>query len=99
MLSLAHQAKNDIKECANACDTYSKMKLVVKVLKGVVWESRLAQYIARFYRLKAEFQFALAMHTAKAADATQITVEMMHEKYDHYLPLCPLLTTNVGSRC
>ena len=38
MHSLAEEAAITIKECANACDTYSKQKLVVKVLKGPVLE-------------------------------------------------------------
>lgn len=79
MQGLAREAAGAIKECANACDTYTKKKLVVKVLKGPIWEGKLAEYVARFHDLKLEFHFALTAHTAKAVDGVKVTVDAVHE--------------------
>ncbi|KAI0716104.1 hypothetical protein C8T65DRAFT_642063 [Cerioporus squamosus] len=54
----------NIKECANFCDTFLKKKLLVKVLKGPIWAEKLAGFVQVFSDRKADFQFALAMHTA-----------------------------------
>ena len=67
MRALAEQAASDIKNCANACDTYSKKKLLVKVLMGAAWEGRLTDFLDRFTKIRSEFKMALAMHTARNA--------------------------------
>lgn len=81
MQSLAKEAAGTIKECANACDTYSRKKLVVKVLKGPIWEGQLGEFVTRFHSLKLEFHFALTAHTAKTIDGMKMTVEAVHETY------------------
>ena len=80
MQSLASQTANDIKSCANVCDTYGKKKLIVKVLKGQVWESKLAGWIETFTKRKDDFEFALAMHTARAVDAVKSSVDAMNQR-------------------
>ena len=42
---LVDRTANDIKECANVCDTYSKKRLLVKVLKGPIWDDTLKGFI------------------------------------------------------
>ncbi|CAK5278372.1 unnamed protein product [Mycena citricolor] len=59
----------DIKACANACDTYCKKKLIVKVLKGPIWEGRLVAFVGAFTKRRTEFEFALSIHTALGFDA------------------------------
>ena len=81
MQSLSETTASDIKACANACDTYTKKHLLVKVLKGQVWEGKLVTWIETFTKRKSEFEFALAMHTARAVDAVKLTVEAMDAKY------------------
>lgn len=80
MQTLAIQATVDIKDCANACDTYSKKKLLVKVLKGPIWEGQLAEFFGRFQRCRSEFEFALAIHTASVTDCIKSTVESVDAK-------------------
>ena len=63
---LANQTAEDIKACANACDTFLKKKLLSRVVKGPVWADRLTAFIQRFTDRKGEFEFALAMHSAVA---------------------------------
>jgi hypothetical protein len=55
--------------CVKACDTYSKKKLVVKVLKGPIWEGRLVKFVGAFTKRRGEFEFALSIHTALGVDA------------------------------
>ncbi|THH02037.1 hypothetical protein EW026_g779 [Hermanssonia centrifuga] len=78
--SLSDNAAADIKACANACETYIKKRLLVKVLKGKVWESKLIDFIGTFTKRRAEFEFALAIHTAKAVESMKRTVESIDEK-------------------
>ncbi|KAK7062151.1 hypothetical protein R3P38DRAFT_2495366 [Favolaschia claudopus] len=59
----------DIKSCANTCDTYTKKKLIVKVLKGPIWEGKLVKYVGIFTKRRGEFEFALSIHTALGVDA------------------------------
>lgn len=63
---LAEKTASDIKECANLCDTFLKKRLLVKVFRGPVWAERLAAFVQVFEGRKADFQFALAMHTANS---------------------------------
>ncbi|KAJ6570836.1 hypothetical protein DFH09DRAFT_1462750 [Mycena vulgaris] len=72
----------DIKACANTCDTYSKKKLVVKVLKGPIWEGRLVKFVGIFTKRRSEFEFALSIHTALGVDAANKTLLGVDAKID-----------------
>ena len=63
---LAEKTAKDIKDCANLCDTFVKKKLLVKVFKGPVWAEKLAGFVKVFEDRKADFEFALTMHTANS---------------------------------
>ncbi|KAF7319371.1 VPS13 domain-containing protein [Mycena chlorophos] len=69
MQVIIETAAKNIKACANACDTYVKKKLVVKVIKGPIWEGRLAAFSGEFTKRKSEFEFAMSIHTALGVDA------------------------------
>ncbi|KAF7319402.1 VPS13 domain-containing protein [Mycena chlorophos] len=69
MQVIVETAAKNIKGCANACDTYVKKKLVVKVIKGPIWEGKLAAFSGEFTKRRDEFQLALSMHTALGVDA------------------------------
>ena len=92
MQTLCEKAASDIKDCANACDSYSKKRLVVKVLKGHTWETKLVGFVSTFTTRKADFQQALAIHTARTVDAIQTMVQGIDAKYafDISPPLCRL---------
>lgn len=77
---MAEQAAEDIKECANACDTYSKKKLLVKVLMGPAWENRLTEFLDRFTKTRSEFKMALVIHSAKTAVEIRETVNGIDQK-------------------
>ncbi|TCD67366.1 hypothetical protein EIP91_010200 [Steccherinum ochraceum] len=84
---LAKQTADDIKNCANACDTYSKKRLLVKVLKGYVWEERLVEFVGTFQQRKTEFEQALTMHIARTVErmdrtlaGVKITADAINER-------------------
>ncbi|KAJ6561494.1 hypothetical protein DFH09DRAFT_1160085 [Mycena vulgaris] len=69
MQEIVKGTAEDIKACANACDTYTKKRLIVKVLKGPIWEGKLVKFVGIFTKRRGEFEFALTMHTALGVDA------------------------------
>nr|GAT44916.1 predicted protein [Mycena chlorophos] len=72
-------AAEDIKACSNACDTYVKKKLIVKVLKGPIWESRLAAFTGTFTKRRSEFELAMAIHTSLGVDAANRAINSVDE--------------------
>ncbi|KAJ7913942.1 hypothetical protein B0H13DRAFT_1612003 [Mycena leptocephala] len=77
MGKIVRGAADDIKDCANACDTYSKKKLVVKVLKGPIWDVRLLKFVEIFAKRRSDFEFALSIHTSLAVDAMNAKMDLM----------------------
>ncbi|TFK80362.1 hypothetical protein K466DRAFT_504032 [Polyporus arcularius HHB13444] len=59
---------DDIKQCANACDTYMKKRLLVKVLNSGAWDETLKEYVRTFADRKTAFVFAVSIHTGMAVD-------------------------------
>ncbi|KAI0701233.1 hypothetical protein BC835DRAFT_271177 [Cytidiella melzeri] len=78
--SVSKMAAQDIKECANTCDTYLKKTLVVKVLRSQSWEARLASFLRVFAQRRQDFEFALMIHTANTVDSINATVKDMNQK-------------------
>ncbi|KAF8210104.1 hypothetical protein K438DRAFT_140561 [Mycena galopus ATCC 62051] len=74
MQEIVQAAADDIKACANAVDAYSKKKVVVKILKGPVWEGKLVKFAGAFTKRRSEFEFALSIHTALGVDAANRTL-------------------------
>ncbi|KAJ7507291.1 hypothetical protein B0H11DRAFT_197898 [Mycena galericulata] len=74
MQAIIKATADDIKACANACDTYVKKKLLVKVLKGPIWEGRLVKFVGAFTKHRSEFEFALSIHTAVGVDQANKTL-------------------------
>ena len=81
MQTLREQTAADLKECANVCDTYTKKRLLVRVLKGQIWQAKLVDWIAKFTSRKADFEFALSVHTARAVDGMSSTVNVIDTKW------------------
>ena len=80
MQTVCEKAAGDIKDCANVCDSYSKKRLVVKILRGHTWETKLVGFADTFNQRKTEFQQALTIHTARTVDAVHSTVHTIESK-------------------
>ena len=62
--AICKQATEDIKNCGNACDTYFKRSVIVRVLTSHFDKDPLSDFVAIFTERRHEFQLAIAMHTA-----------------------------------
>ena len=85
MQSLVKQTADDIKNCANACDTYSKKKLIVKVIKGSVWDGTLKSFLDLFTARRKAFTFALAIHVGAGIDDANRQLKALDAKLDTVL--------------
>ncbi|KAM5533055.1 hypothetical protein V8D89_013270 [Ganoderma adspersum] len=71
MQELVKQTAEDIKSCANACGTYAKQKLIVKVINRSAWEDALKSFIHVFANRHKAFTFALSIHGVGVDDANR----------------------------
>ncbi|KAI1783149.1 hypothetical protein LXA43DRAFT_904186 [Ganoderma leucocontextum] len=85
MQELVRQTANDIKTCANACDTYAKKKLIVKVIKGSVWDGTLKGFIDLFASRRKAFTFALSIHVGVGVDDANRKLKVIDAKIDMVL--------------
>ncbi|KAI0331154.1 hypothetical protein GY45DRAFT_1276344 [Cubamyces sp. BRFM 1775] len=85
MQNLVKQTADDITACGNACDTYAKKRLIVKVVKGSVWEGTLKTYIDIFAKRRKDFTFALAIHTGMGVDDANRKLNTLDHKIDTIL--------------
>ncbi|KAJ7057168.1 hypothetical protein C8F01DRAFT_1257088 [Mycena amicta] len=80
MQGIVESTVQDIKDCANACDTYARKKLIVKVLKGPIWEGKLADFAGVFTKRRSDFQFAMSIHITVAVDAANRGIGVVDER-------------------
>ncbi|KAH9858589.1 hypothetical protein C2E23DRAFT_717063, partial [Lenzites betulinus] len=80
MQQLVRRTADDIKDCANACDTYAKKRLLVKVIKSSMWDDKLKGYMTLFADRRKAFTFALEMHVGRAVDDVNSMVSAMDAK-------------------
>ena len=85
MQTLVSQTATDIKSCANACDTYAKKKLIVKVIKGSIWDGTLKSFIDLFSARRKAFTFALATHVGVGIDDANRQLRALDAKLDAVL--------------
>ena len=53
---LSETTANDIKTCANTCDTYKRKKLIVKIISSPRWNGKLAGFVELFTKRRKEFE-------------------------------------------
>ncbi|RDX49204.1 hypothetical protein OH76DRAFT_1351074 [Lentinus brumalis] len=80
--SIVKQTAADIKECANACDTYMKKRLLVKVPKSGAWDETLKGYVQIFADRKTAFVFAMSIHTGMAVDNANDKLDQLMTRMD-----------------
>ena len=79
MQGLIDQAKEDITNCANSCDAYSKKRLLVKVLLGQIWEAKFIALGTTFAEHRIRFHQILAMHASTGIDAIRVNLGDMEK--------------------
>ncbi|KAF9242644.1 hypothetical protein BU15DRAFT_60359 [Melanogaster broomeanus] len=79
MQQLMKDIADDITNCGNICDAYTKKSLVAKVFKGPVWEGRLADFADTFVRRRQEIELALSIHTTLGVDSANRALSDLQE--------------------
>ena len=69
------QSASDIKECANTCDTYSKKRIAVKVLKSGSWDRVLSSFLGRFSKHRERFVLELNIHIGESVNTIRQNTE------------------------
>ncbi|KAI0061160.1 hypothetical protein BV25DRAFT_1805982 [Artomyces pyxidatus] len=101
MKALIQQTADDIKECSNACDTFSKKKLLAKIFQGPMWDNKFLDYVSTFSKRRSQFEFALTIHTSQNMDAAtaklctvESTTKDINAKMDFMTSLFQSLVSN-----
>ncbi|KAM5533025.1 hypothetical protein V8D89_013293 [Ganoderma adspersum] len=82
MLALIQQTAEDMKACANTCDTYIKKKLLFKVIYGPVWEGTLKGFIDLFANRRKEFTLVISIHVGIGVDDAVRKLQEIDENTD-----------------
>ncbi|KAI1783152.1 hypothetical protein LXA43DRAFT_1187180 [Ganoderma leucocontextum] len=85
MQALVKLAAEDIKTCANTCDTYAKKKLITKVIKSSSWDDTLKGFIELFANHRKAFTFALSIHVGVGVDDANRKLKDIEAKIDMVL--------------
>ena len=73
--SLVERTADDIKICSNVCDTYTKKRLLAKVLLSSAWDVKLLDFVKLFAQRRQEFQFELSIHTNQGVDKANVKLD------------------------
>ncbi|KJA15486.1 hypothetical protein HYPSUDRAFT_58773 [Hypholoma sublateritium FD-334 SS-4] len=65
----------DIKECGSACDAFLKKSFLSKTIRALQYESRFADFSARFKEHKCSLVSAFTLHTS-------VGIDSLHNKFD-----------------
>ncbi|KAI0063522.1 hypothetical protein BV25DRAFT_381883 [Artomyces pyxidatus] len=77
--TLIEKTAEDIKLCANACDTYSKKKLLTKIIKGPMWDIKFLNFAAVFAQRRVEFGLALTLHISGRMEAATVKLDSIDD--------------------
>ena len=77
----AETTAQNIKDCGNACDAWTKKRLAVKIFIAPVWEKQLAGFNALFTKRQNELVAALAVFTALGVNALQSDIREMKKMW------------------
>lgn len=94
---LCKTVATDIRACSNACDTYSRTKIYVKILSGPLWDGKLTGFVATFTKRRNEFEFALSIHTAVTIDGVSQTLGDVAKTTQETNERCVAVTSNIHS--
>ncbi|KAF9264989.1 hypothetical protein L218DRAFT_861483 [Marasmius fiardii PR-910] len=90
---LCVKIEKDIQGCGNLCDTFSKKRFLVKLLKGPIYEIRLAEMGQTLDERQKELELALLLFTARGTQSTRETLRSVHEDISMLLLLQMLHTS------
>lgn len=83
MQSLMKDIAEDIKSCANSCDVWSGMRLLVRLLRAPFWESTFVKFAELFASRRKALVAGMSAYTAlsvsKMSDKLHDMMELMKE--------------------
>ncbi|KAM5543336.1 hypothetical protein V8D89_003210 [Ganoderma adspersum] len=93
MQELVKQTAEDIKTCANECDTYAKKKLLTKVIASSSWDERLKAFVELFAKRRKAFVFALSIHVNIGVEDANKKLKEIDAKIDVLLAIFPRIVS------
>ena len=90
MQHLVDKTEQDIRKCANSCNTYAKKKLLSKVVHSSSWSDEFKGYIQAFTDRRREFELALSIYIGHAVNTANDKLVTIEEKCvsESYLLSC-----------
>lgn len=80
MKSLVVRTANDIKQCSNMCDAYSKKGPLARVCQGSAWNTKISNWMMHFSERRKDFVAELAFHTSQGVDKANAKLDIIGEK-------------------
>lgn len=78
---MSRNAAWEIKRCANACNAYSRQRLLVKFFRAHGWDQILKEHIRKFAARKVDFDRVILMHTAFGVDKANKKLDNMRKQW------------------
>ena len=89
MQPIVGRTAEDIKRCANFCDTYAKQRIVSKIMHSSSWRRELNECIQRLTDRRHEFELALSLYIDHAVSTANHKPSIINEE-------CVLLSLRCG---
>ncbi|PCH37803.1 hypothetical protein WOLCODRAFT_64720 [Wolfiporia cocos MD-104 SS10] len=70
----------DIKQCGNACDTYSKLRPLTQFVKAAIWRKTFLDFIQRFSRQRSRLVTRLTAHIYTDAMENSEKLDDIHDQ-------------------
>ena len=77
--SLVERAADDIKNCANVCDTYIKKKVLAKVVLSPFWDDKFVGFVKLFTQRRQEFEHHLVIHTSQGVNKANVKLDAIED--------------------
>jgi len=77
---LLERTKNDIMECSNICDKYSKKRFLAKVVMAKRWDESFVSYIKKFSERRPQFHLELVIHIGLSVDKVLDKIDALDDK-------------------
>jgi len=82
MRKLLADTTKEIKDCANACNTYTKAGTVSKLLKCAIWDAIFVKFVQLFAQRRSDFKFVLTTYISLKIDGVDRKIDILNEKMD-----------------
>ena len=78
--SLVDCTADDIKMCANVCDTYIKKRTLAKVRLRSIWDAKFLEFKNLFVKRRREFELELSIYRSLSVDRANAKLDTIWNK-------------------